>query len=184
MKSSVLERANAYIGLNAIALKGEIVVYGSSYMANFPFYELINRCHLENAVYNRSIDGMTSDEAEELLEQCVIQLAPKKIFLQLGEADSSADDVIRYNQMILRTIRTKLPESKVYLLGQSSGNRNERRINEALKMFCDNIHVFFIPFMDPVQDLREQYFGYFKQLVMYFRDHPIGFSDAFVMSQM
>ena len=64
MKSSVLERANAYIGLNAIALKGEIVVYGSSYMANFPFYELINRCHLENAVYNRSIDGMTSEEAD------------------------------------------------------------------------------------------------------------------------
>ena len=96
MKTSVQEKANAYKGINEIALKGEIVIFGSSYMANFPFYELINKFHLDSAVYNRSIDGMTAAEAEELLRSCVLEIAPRKIFLQLGEADGSKAEVLHH----------------------------------------------------------------------------------------
>ena len=35
-----------------------IAAFGSTYMADFPLYELINRYHFENAIYNRSIKGM------------------------------------------------------------------------------------------------------------------------------
>ena len=62
MKEKVKLSANAMIGINDLTLKGEIVVFGSTYMANFPLYELINKYHFENAIYNRSIIGLTTSE--------------------------------------------------------------------------------------------------------------------------
>lgn len=47
MKASVQAMAAAMKGINDLALKGEIVVFGSTYMAGFPLYELVNRCRLE-----------------------------------------------------------------------------------------------------------------------------------------
>ena len=78
MNEQVLLRAKAFEELNDLALKGEIVVFGSTYMAQFPFYELINRSCLETAVYNRSIPHMTLPEALELLPDCVLALEPER----------------------------------------------------------------------------------------------------------
>ena len=55
MKESIKLSANCMIGVNDLILKGEIVIFGSTYMANFPLYEFVNKYHFENAIYNRSI---------------------------------------------------------------------------------------------------------------------------------
>lgn len=184
MKAYVQEKANVYKGINEIALKGEIVVFGSSYMANFPFYELINKCHLDSAVYNRSIDGMTSEEAEELLNPCVLDIAPRKIFLQLGESDGSKDEVLRHYRAILRIVRAKLPETKVYLIGLPPKSELAAQMNETMKSLCDNKKTKYIPFSYQRQDSKNQYTSQFKQLMQYFRDRSIDMIDAFSVSEL
>ena len=84
MKEHVKTTANAMIGLNDITLKGEIAVFGSTYMANFPLYEFINKYHFENAIYNRSIAGLTTSEALEIVQDCIISISPATIFIALG----------------------------------------------------------------------------------------------------
>ena len=59
MQEKVKIKANAFKNVNELALKNEIVIYGSTYMANFPFYELSKKIKLENAIYNRSIEDLT-----------------------------------------------------------------------------------------------------------------------------
>ena len=176
MKSSIREKANAYKGINEIALKGEIVIYGSTYMANFPFYELANKCHLEHAIYNRSIDGLTTEDAETLLQPCVLDIAPRKIFLQLGEADMDAEQAFQHYRSILQTIRKALRDTKIYLIGvpQLEG------FNQKLFSLCDNKHVFFISFASQLSG----YTAPFKQLARFFRDKPINLSEAFTMAEL
>ena len=100
MKESVRIAANAIKGLNDITLKGEIVVFGSTYMSKFPLYELVNKSQFESAVYNRSIEGLTLCEALELLHDCVIAVKPKKAFIALGEEDENDPNAIEeYNSL-------------------------------------------------------------------------------------
>ena len=61
MREKILLKANAMKETNDLMMKGEIVIFGSTYMAGFPFYDLINKCNLENAIYNRSIEGINID---------------------------------------------------------------------------------------------------------------------------
>ena len=81
MREYVKVKEKSFTALNDLALQDEIVVFGSTYMAGFPFYELINKCRLEHAVYNRSIEGMSVQEAEEVLNVAVLALHPRKVFL-------------------------------------------------------------------------------------------------------
>ena len=176
MNSSVQEKVNSYKGINDIALKGEIVIFGSTYMANFPFYELANRCHLEHAIYNRSISGLTARDAESLLLPCVLDIKPRKIFLQLGESDSDPTDVLRHYISILQTIRKDLPHTKVYIIGLP----NTEKLNRELLSLCDDKHIFFVSFAPQLAGYAAQ----FKQLVHFFRDRPISFSEAFSMADL
>ena len=89
MKENVRTTANAMKGLNDITLKGEIAVFGATYMSKFPLYEFINKYHFENAIYNRSIEGLTTSEALEIVQDCIISISPSKIFIALGEEDEN-----------------------------------------------------------------------------------------------
>lgn len=176
MDSSIQEKVNAYKGINEIALKGEIVIFGSTYMANFPFYELANRCQLEHAIYNRSIIGLTAKDAEFLLPPCVLDIKPRKIFLQLGESDSNPQDVFRHYVSILDTIRKNLPNTRIYIIGLP----NTERLNRELSSLCDNRRVFFVSLLPQLTGYAAQ----FKQLVHFFRDRPIHFPEAFAMADL
>lgn len=184
MKATVQAKANTFKGINEIALKGEIVIYGSTYLANFPFYELANKCHLEHAIYNRSIDDLTTEEAEELLQSCVLDIAPKKIFLQLGEENPNAEDVFSHYQTILKTIRMGLPDAKTYLLGLPADLPGADAFHRKLKTLCDGKHVIFVPFIGEQKAQPAAYTAQFKQLVRFFRDNPISLSDAFTMAEI
>ena len=76
MREEVREKINMFRIYNDIALKNEIVVYGSTYAAEFPFYELSQKYIMSHAIYNRSIEGLTLEEAEEGLTACVLEIKP------------------------------------------------------------------------------------------------------------
>ena len=184
MKTTVREKANAFKGINEIALKDEIVIFGSTYMANFPFYELANKCHLEHAIYNRSIDGMTTEEAKDLLQPCVLDIKPQKIFLQLGEADLALEHTIEHYRSILARIRASLPHTRIYLIGLPSHTDQAIQFNRHLQDLCDNRHILFISFNETPANRMAQYTAQFKQLTRFFRDSPISLAEAFSMAAL
>ena len=117
MNQSISEILQEIKSLNDITLKGEIVIFGSDYMADFPFYELINHYQIENAVYNRSIAGLTLADAAQALQDCVLAIKPAKIFLAFGEHDAENPDAFTRYKGILHCLRTELPAAKLHVIG-------------------------------------------------------------------
>lgn len=74
-------------------------------------------------IYNRGIAGYVTRELLEVLEVCVLALAPSKLFINIGTNDISSADgeykleklLANYNEILTR-IRERLPECKVYVM--------------------------------------------------------------------
>ena len=175
MREQILSKANAFRAVNELAMKGEIVIYGSTYMANFPFYELINKSRLENAVYNRSIGEMTTEEALELLQVCVLDIKPGKVFLHLGEADYDREGVAETYAEIAGKIRAELPDTKIYLIPVQ--DKNAQTFNKRVLELTAPLEVVCVRF-----GMLDDYKRQFKALSCFFRNKPMNFSDAFAVA--
>ena len=180
MNQSISEILQEIKSLNDITLKGEIVIFGSDYMADFPFYELINRYQIENAVYNRSIAGLTLAEAAQALQDCVLAIKPSKIFLALGEPDSTHPDAFTRYKGIIQYIRTELPSAKLHIIGLPG--EPMQLLNEPLSSYCKENDLPFIRFAEAATLQNGLYNAQFKQLSCFFRNKPMGLSDVFVMA--
>ncbi len=130
-KADKLER---YRRLNKFVKPGQILFVGSSLMEQFPILELIEGERLPLLIYNRGIGGYTTSELRAALEPCVFDLAPKYIFINIGTNDLNGPDyeeselMARYED-ILRAIRERLPDTKIFMLAYyptcpEVGNRN------------------------------------------------------------
>ena len=183
MKESVKIASNAMIGLNDITLKGEIAVFGSTYMANFPLYELINKYHFENAIYNRSIVGLTTSEALEIVQDCIISITPAKIFIALGEEDENNIDAIKQYNQIIKLIQSALPKSKIYLICLQGNTPYVKRFNANILSLCDNKKIWNIRFISS-STKSNAYKVQFKQLSCFFRDKPLNMVEAFAMATL
>ncbi|WP_342547057.1 GDSL-type esterase/lipase family protein [Paenibacillus sp. FSL P2-0089] len=117
------EKVKKYSILNTLALKGQTVLAGSSLMEFFPVNELQQTLEKQTVIYNRGIAGYVTRELLEVLEVCVLALAPSKLFINIGTNDISSADgeykleklLANYNEILTR-IRERLPECKVYVM--------------------------------------------------------------------
>ena len=112
----LLER---YDHLNRVAKKGQILFAGSSLMEQFPVNELMNSLGVPGCVYNRGVGGYTTDDLLRTMDICIFDLEPRKLFLNIGTNDIGAGrlESLRVNyREILRQIRERLPETRLYLL--------------------------------------------------------------------
>lgn len=73
--------------LNKIAIRNGVVLFGSSFAKEIPVCELKQSFELDCDIYNRSLTDLSVFDAENLLDDCVIDLAPRKVLIQLGETD-------------------------------------------------------------------------------------------------
>lgn len=185
MKENVLTKANAYKGINEISMKGEIVIFGSTYMAGFPFYELTNKCNLENAVYNRSIPDLTISEAKEILQDCVLSLKPCKVFLGLGEEDCGCPDAILKYTEIVNIIRKELPHAKLYLICLTDESAYANKFNENIISLCKkDKKINYIKFNTADFSAAIQYKEWFRQMSCFFRDNSLNMANAFAMANL
>lgn len=180
MKEYVLAKANAIKKINDLALPGEIVILGSTYMSEFPIYELINKCKLENAVYNRSIKGLTVKEAIEILDDCVVDISPSKVFIALGEEDESDPNAASEYSRLISTIRQKLPNTMIYLIGLTNVGAFADNFNKNILSLCDNKNVKYIDLIKKSSSENALFKAQFKQLSCFFRTKPITMSDVFI----
>lgn len=107
--------------LNPYVRKGQVVFAGSSLMEQFPIYEFLLDFQLPYTIYNRGVDGFTTDEFYAALEDCVFALEPAHLFLNIGTNDLNGPEyrlsrLLDNYEKILQAIRGRLPATRLYLM--------------------------------------------------------------------
>lgn len=87
------DKVAKYKYLNKYAKKGQIVFAGSSLMEQFPIYEFIQDFDIDRVIYNRGIGGYTAAEMMEALEECIFELEPARLFLNIGTNDFNTNTI-------------------------------------------------------------------------------------------
>ena len=105
---------------NQTAKKGQIVFVGSSLMEIFPIEKMQQGLGLDKVIYNRGIRATTTAELLISIDLCIFDLAPSKIFINIGTNDvgfgvPEATFLANYDE-ILRQIKEKLPETQVFVM--------------------------------------------------------------------
>ena len=184
MKEYVRAKVNAIKKFNDLALPGEIAIFGSTYMSEFPIYELTNKCKSENAVYNRSVKGLTVKEAIEILDDCVVDIHPNKVFVALGEEDESNPNAVSEYADLISTIRQKLPKTTVYLIGLTNESAFAESFNKSMLSLCDDKNVKYIDLVKKGPSENALFKAQFKQISCFFRTKPITMGDAFSITSL
>lgn len=120
-KDEKKKKRKSYKMLNKYAQKGQILFVGSSLMEFFPINELQQTLERRYTIYNRGIGGYVTTELLTSMEECIFELEPSKIFINIGTNDISASDyvlekLIQNYDMILTQIQERLPECEVYVM--------------------------------------------------------------------
>ncbi|MCI8633974.1 MAG: hypothetical protein HFE64_10940 [Lachnospiraceae bacterium] len=130
----ILERYNY---LNQFASPGQILFFGSSYLDQFPLYELKEDYGVSQTLFKRSLPGLHIEDAISCLSTCVYPLAPTKLFLSFGDDERSALDFscsafIASYQKLLSELRLHLPHCQIYVLSVY-GESEDSPLNQALR---------------------------------------------------
>ena len=136
---------------NRLAQKGQVVFAGSSLMEMFPVESWAAQLG-EGApkVYNRGVGGYRTEDLLPILDLCVTDLQPAKLFINIGTNDLSdasvtIDALIARYDRILTLIEQAVPGVRIYLMAYYPINyeaaaesmkpclriRTNERINEA-----------------------------------------------------
>ena len=174
MKEYVKKKKEMFKVFNDIILSGEIVIFGTAFFESYPIYELGKRYLMTHAVYNRSISGMTSGEALEVLEDCVISAKPGKLFLALGEHDTADEKLAENYRKILERISRALPNTKVYALSVPAVSTSAEKCNSIIGDVCRETNTEFIEL-----DYSLESQSLFKCLSLYMRDGRLNMCEAF-----
>ena len=109
MNAAILEQKEAYREVNAITGSAGSVIFGTQSFSELPVAELVQDFGLNISVCNRSVEEATLDDAFDLLDECVYELHPHKVFLNFGETDMTRPDfdqerfIAEYEQLIQKT---------------------------------------------------------------------------------
>ncbi len=111
---------NRYVKDNQTAKKGQILFVGSSLMETFPIDQLQKNLNLDKVIYNRGVRATTTQDLLKHIDKLIFDLAPSKIFINIGSNDIGFNVpesiFIKNYDEILREIKTRLPETEVYVM--------------------------------------------------------------------
>lgn len=110
-----------YAHMNRFAQKGQILFAGSSLCEFFPVAEIARHFDFEKTIYNRGVGGFTTAEMLEAIDECVLQLQPCTLFINIGTNDLSRESapyagMLANYRRILGIIREKLPNTRIYVM--------------------------------------------------------------------
>ena len=107
---------------NQDAIKGQTVFTGSSLMEMFPIEKWVKELG-PNApiVYNRGVGGYRTTDLLPILDACVFELKPRKVFINIGTNDLSdgnisLETVMSNYDRIITQIEEKLPSVIIYMM--------------------------------------------------------------------
>ncbi|MBC1805266.1 GDSL-type esterase/lipase family protein [Listeria booriae] len=111
-----------YAIANQTAKEGQILFVGSSLMEIFPIekFQQEQDLGLDKIIYNRGVRATTTADLLEHMDTLIFDLAPSKIFINIGSNDigfNVPENVFLANyDTILQQIKEKLPDTVVYVM--------------------------------------------------------------------
>lgn len=163
-----------YRQLNQTAQKGQIVFAGSSLMEMFPIEQFVAEDNLPVVVYNRGIGGFVTDELLTNLAVCVLDLAPRMLFINIGTNDLSdasrpMAQIMGTYRAILEKVLQALPNVQIYLMAYYPINEeaatpemkpclrvrtNEKiaQANAEVQKLAKSLHLHYIDVNTPLKD--------------------------------
>lgn len=134
-----------YLALNELAEPSGIVILGNEEDKEIPLCELKQAFALDSRLYNRSITGLSIENAIEVYESCVASLNPDTVLLHIGKSDlelfraESAKFAQKYREFI-KYIRTKNKKSRIGIisLGNPANNNDITELNKHLKYIAES----------------------------------------------
>lgn len=115
------ELKRSYHIMNEYAKKNEVLLVGSSLMEHFPLNELAQSLGMYTVMYNRGIGGYKVNDLWNAREECIFELHPRKIFINIGTNDIGdhsyvQDKLIVEYRNLLNEIKTRLPDARIYVM--------------------------------------------------------------------
>lgn len=167
LKINQLALWEKYRQLNTTANSGEIVFVGDSITEFNPIEELIES---SLKIYNRGIRGITSLQLLDHLEEQILGLKPKIIFLMIGVNDLKTREpqlVFETILTIIKQVKKNLPQSKIYLqsilpINESSKfirNKNRRSTKSVLilnKLLSEIDNVYWLDLHSLLRDSNNE----------------------------
>lgn len=147
--NTLQQLTDKYTQLNKLSLKGEVAILGSTFMTGFEFGELIQRFGSNRKVYNRSVPGLKITLAKEIYAEGIIPLAPKDVFICLGETDlkdKSFDEAkfIAGYRSLGEFIRATNPRCKIHVTSVVELSDKAEELNVALNAMAQELGVNYV----------------------------------------
>ena len=132
MRAEQAIKVKNYKILNRAAKKGAILFTGSSLMEQFPVCELARSAGVEALIYNRGIGGTTTDDFLREIDTVLLDLKPRKVFLNIGTNDMTdrvygagwMDHLEANYARILQTAKEKLPDTMICCMAYYPTNQH------------------------------------------------------------
>ncbi len=168
------EKIIRYREKNKHIIPGQIVCAGSSLMEMFPVEKLMAETDHPLIIYNRGIGGFVTRELLDSLDVCILDLKPRRVFLNIGTNDLSdasipLEEIMERYDQILKRVEETLPRTEVYLMAYYPVNyeaateemkpcllvrTNEKiiRANEEVKKLAERHGARYIDVNDALKD--------------------------------
>ena len=181
MNAAILEQKEAYREVNAITGSAGSVIFGTQSFSELPIAELVQDFGLNISVCNRSVEDATLEDAFDLLDECVYELHPHKVFLNFGETDMARSDfdldrfIARYEQLIHKTHEGG--KRSVYIVPVLSSKPEAKKLNAALCALAERTGSCYVDVADVFQ-FEKPRVRLFSELTHYMREGRMSFSEA------
>ena len=121
LKAETEKKLKNYQEKNKEVIPGQILFVGSSLMEMFSIESFMKERDQECIVYNRGIGGYRTEDLLAAIDTCILDLAPRRIFINIGTNDLSDPDiaiseVIDHYDKILSIIESKISDVELYLM--------------------------------------------------------------------
>ncbi len=172
-----------YENMNMNAQTGGVVFFGSDSFDGVAFSELAQSSEIDVPVYNRSFSGLHIGAAVSAADQTVADLAPSKIFINLGEVDISdenfsQDKFIESYRGLLSALH-EVSDAAIYVVSIISDSPVAVKVNARLKKLARECECEFADISSVAADEKSRAdVDVFNRLRVLLRSHPISFGEA------
>jgi len=181
MNANVIDQKEIYREVNSVTGPVNSVIFGTEGLAELPVAELVQNFGLNISVCNRSVEEAVLADAFDLLDECVYELKPAKVFLNFGDTDLMRNDFSRdaflsdYHRLI-EAIRSHI-KCSIFVVSVLSGDAQAQDLNAALKEMADHDGCGYVN-AESALSHEKPHLRLFSELIHYMREGRISFSDA------
>lgn len=171
-----------YKTLNKKIKKNSIVCLGSNYFYTIDFEELSSDFAIGLPVYNRSFANSPINSFDDGILECVYEMEPQKIFVNLGEydlnsSDFSIEDFMYDYEWLLFNLHKNCKNAKIFIVSIKSSSRMASHTNKQLSRLAEETGCDYVDITDYYSE-RQSAVADFSKMKFYMAEIPRHIPDS------